>query len=79
MVQRADLDRHQEVLFQTRNDASGIALTQYLTHLRDRGITRLLTMTDYGDIRAQQARIAAYQEVLDAQKKVNQTPRRGSA
>ena len=65
--QRAELERVQAVLRQSKDDVTGQALRKWLTIQLERSITKLLTTTVEGDFRAIQAEALAYQRLIDVQ------------
>lgn len=65
--QRAELERVQAILRQSKDDVTGQALSSWLGIHLERAIARLLTVTADGDFRAIQAEAMAYQRLLDVQ------------
>lgn len=65
--QREELERVQAILRQSKDEATGQALSRLLTILLERSLAKLLTVTAEGDFRAIQAEAMTYQRLLDVQ------------
>lgn len=64
---RETLETSRRVLHQSKDEATGQALTKLLTIQLEQALSKLLTVTDVGDFRAAQAEANVYQRLLDLQ------------
>lgn len=64
---RALLEDSRRVLHQSKDEATGQALSKLLTTLLEQALAKLLTASEIGDFRAAQAEANAYQKLLDFQ------------
>ena len=64
---RALLEDSRMVLHQSKDEATGQALSKLLTIHLEQSLAKLMIVTDVGDFRAAQAEAQAYQKLLDLQ------------
>ena len=72
--QKAELDRCRAILHQSKDEATGQALSKLLTIQLERSVAKLMTTTDHGELRAAQGEVMAIQRIIDFQQKSPITP-----